>query len=387
MDRPAALCRAPSRAPAFRKPTIAFVDQAYLLRRGCDVLGVAPRDFLADVTPVVNWVRSCATGVSRRKEHDRCGRVYWYDAAFDPTDLRHYSQQRRFRAIARHELVQLRLGYLKEAIPEWQLTLLDTLMRLGIDREPFEVHFPIRPVLGQKAVDTLIALDLVRLADRGALGTALVLAGDSDLTPAVQIARDAGVQITIVTPSRSSVSGKLVELADRLVEIPAAELGSMLRRRIGDGPRPSSQRGRGGQDTSPSSPRGRRPPLSLVEAKCAPSLGGAPKSRPSGGGDPGSGAVKSTAAFEDRTVTTNDGSGVRYVPFVEDGCVGYTVKGRDGTTKIYLSPSAYDGGREPTVVVCIGEHGDPALDAAQAFYHPFAPEPPTSAEGAALPAS
>ena len=211
---------------------IAFVDKAYLLRSGCDVLGVGHESFETDVGALVRWLALCAhTGLGGNS----CERVCWYAAAFDARDPRRTLQERRLRSIARHELVQLRLGHLKEGTRQWQLDLLKALEELSIDRAKFEQRFPIRPVVWQKAVDGLIIVDLVRYAEHRAMGRALVLAGDGDLVPAVQVACEAGVRITLVTPSRLSVSAKLRELADRLIEIPATDLRAILSRRRGAG--------------------------------------------------------------------------------------------------------------------------------------------------------
>jgi NYN domain len=283
--------------------------------------------------------------------------------------------------------VQLRLGYLKEGTWQWQLDLLKALEEPPIDRAKFEDRFPIRPELRQKAVDTLIVIDLVRYADRRAMGRALVLAGDGDLVPAVQVAREAGVLITLVTPSRHSVSAKLRELADRLIEIPASDLRAILsRRRSGVQPHSScSQAGRAAP--FPRSSSRARPPLVRSSPGASPAGSSERNGVPENGqrielDAPG----RAPRRLDDRSIATSDGSGVDYTPFVEREQVGYIVRGPNGLRKIYLYPSRYDGAGEATVVLCIGEHGHPALDAVHAFYRPFAPEPSRSA-GAAAPAA
>ncbi|MGH8906868.1 MAG: NYN domain-containing protein [Egibacteraceae bacterium] len=44
----------------------------------------------------------------------------------------------------------------------------------------------------QKGVDTLVTLDLVRLAQRNAYDTAILIAGDRDLAEAIRTAQDSG---------------------------------------------------------------------------------------------------------------------------------------------------------------------------------------------------
>ena len=53
-------------------------------------------------------------------------------------------------------------------------------------------------VLQQKRVDVALAVDLVRLAWRGEIARAVVLAGDSDFVPAVLDARAAGVKVDLL---------------------------------------------------------------------------------------------------------------------------------------------------------------------------------------------
>ena len=340
-----------SPSPPVCDSAIAFVDEAYLLRSGCDVLGVGHESFETDVGALVRWLALCAhTGLGGNS----CERVCWYAAAFDARDPRRTLQERRLRSIARHELVQLRLGHLKEGTRQWQLDLLKALEELSIDRAKFEQCFPIRPVVWQKAVDGLIIVDLVRYAEHRAMGRALVLAGDGDLVPAVQVACEAGVRITLVTPSRLSVSAKLRELAGRLIEIPATDLRAILS--------VAAVRARSNRDAPPGKATGAALHVApRVGARLA-LVGASPGDPPDGSADRSSSAEngqrigseapgRSPLRFADRSVTTSDGSGVEYTPFVEHDHVGYIVQGPGGMTKIYLHPSRYDGAGEPTVVL------------------------------------
>ncbi|MEB3223076.1 MAG: NYN domain-containing protein, partial [Candidatus Sericytochromatia bacterium] len=87
---------------------------------------------------------------------------------------------------AMHEARQRFLGFL-ERQRGWRLREGKTERRGGF-----------RPgdwVYEQKRCDVLLAVDLTRLAWRGEIDTALLLAGDSDLVPAVLDAREAGVRV------------------------------------------------------------------------------------------------------------------------------------------------------------------------------------------------
>jgi uncharacterized LabA/DUF88 family protein len=50
-----------------------------------------------------------------------------------------------------------------------------------------------RPILQQKGVDVLLAIDVVRIALRGGVAQIALLAGDGDYLPLVKVAKDAGV--------------------------------------------------------------------------------------------------------------------------------------------------------------------------------------------------
>jgi uncharacterized LabA/DUF88 family protein len=332
--------------------TMAFVDRGFLLRDGCSVLNVPHGQYRTDAHLLVEWLRSCAAATGGAGAD--CSRVYWYDGAFEPSDPRHESQQRFLRAIAAEELIQPRLGQISETTPAWQRSVRRALEELGVDQGRFEEHCPLRPVLRQKGVDTLIAIDLVRLSERGALDRALVLAGDGDIAEAVRIARDAGVLITIVAPSRFSVSGRLRELADNVIAIPQEDLARIVH------PRPPAP-----QHTGTDAGRRTGSGHATVRALPRPRATAAPAPHAAG-------AAPAPLVFEERAVIATDASGAAFVPFVEADRVGYIVRRPGAERKIYLNPSRYDGAAEPTVVLCIGEHGDPSLDEPCEFYRPFA---------------
>jgi len=52
--------------------------------------------------------------------------------------------------------------------------------------------------LVQKMVDVMIAVDLVRLTFGGKMDTAILLTGDSDFIPAIEVAKDAGVLVRLM---------------------------------------------------------------------------------------------------------------------------------------------------------------------------------------------
>jgi uncharacterized LabA/DUF88 family protein len=65
----------------------------------------------------------------------------------------------------------------------------------------------------QKRMDVLLAVDLAQLSWTRNIGTAILIAGDSDFVPAVQTAKDAGVLVKLYY-SNFSVHDELLTSAD-----------------------------------------------------------------------------------------------------------------------------------------------------------------------------
>ena len=128
-------------------------------------------------------------------------RLYWYDGAFNPDDCRYQSQRRFFDAIESTPGIQLRLGHLHE----------------NNDKK-----------LQQKGVDTLLTLDLVRLAGKSAYATAVLIINDGDFSEAIRAAQDFGVRVVIATPNKYKVAIQLKNLADGVTTIPRETLVEML---------------------------------------------------------------------------------------------------------------------------------------------------------------
>lgn len=76
----------------------------------------------------------------------------------------------------------------------------------------------IRGEFVQKRVDVLLSVDLVRMSWGRQIQRAVLLSGDSDLVPAVQAAKDAGV-LTQVYYSKRSVHDELLQACDDRFEI------------------------------------------------------------------------------------------------------------------------------------------------------------------------
>jgi len=77
----------------------------------------------------------------------------------------------------------------------------------------------IRKRVRQKAVDTLIAVDMVGGAYSGIFDIALLVAGDADFVPVIEEVKRRGVMAAVAASARS-ISEYLRRAADRFIEIP-----------------------------------------------------------------------------------------------------------------------------------------------------------------------
>jgi uncharacterized LabA/DUF88 family protein len=211
---------------------IGLVDAGFLKAEGAKALKVARRRVSLNAGGVVAWLHEAAPALLGMDEADavreRLLRVYWYDGAFDASDSRHASQRKYHDAIAGTPGIQLRLGHLRELTPGWQRPIKKALESLGVEIADFEAHYTFRPEFGQKGVDTLIVLDLVRLAQKNAYQTAVLIAGDRDLAEAVRTAQDEGRRVVVALPRGAGIARELKQLADEVVTLDKAALERML---------------------------------------------------------------------------------------------------------------------------------------------------------------
>jgi uncharacterized LabA/DUF88 family protein len=86
---------------------------------------------------------------------------------------------------------------------------------------------------GQQGVDDLIAHDLTLLSRNRAMADALLLSGDDDIRPAVELAQEHGVRLHLlgIAPARDNQAAALVQAADTRRELSEPEVHSFLRKR------------------------------------------------------------------------------------------------------------------------------------------------------------
>lgn len=205
--------------------SIALVDAGFLKAEGARTLHVKTAQVSPDAQGCVALLRALA-----QNEQSTLLRAYWYDGAFESSDPRYQSQRPYLDAVSSCPGIQIRLGHIRENTPTWQHAVKKALANCGVALADFEKHFQFRPVMEQKGVDTLIVLDLVRLAQRRAYDTAFLIAGDRDhLAEAVRVAQDEGRRVILLHPAGGGVATELRHLADEVRALDEPMLRKMLR--------------------------------------------------------------------------------------------------------------------------------------------------------------
>lgn len=210
-----------------------FVDVGFLRAEGLKVIGEPSPKIRMNAQEIVDWCRSIA-GLNLIE--GRFIRAYWYDAAFPSEHKMAARQKKALFAIGQTPGIQLRLGHISETKPKYEPPIREALRKtasgLGVAPnkfiEEFERHWTFKTERKQKGVDTLLALDLVRLAGRKVFDVAVLISGDRDLAEAVRAAQDLGTQVLVATPNRRSVARKLSELADDIMDLDLKTLKKML---------------------------------------------------------------------------------------------------------------------------------------------------------------
>ena len=214
-----------------------FVDAGFLRAEGAKILNSKANDVRLQASMIVEWFEQLRiNGDLPYLSESKLLRVYWYDGAYAHSHTRFESQRPYLNAIAYQPGIQLRLGQIVERPAKLKKPVYNALETTakGLDIEPqrlireFEKHWKFHPTVQQKGVDTLIALDMVRLASRSAFGTAILVSGDRDLAEVVRTVQDYGITVIIATPNKKSVAGEVLQIADGIVEIPLTEVRKML---------------------------------------------------------------------------------------------------------------------------------------------------------------
>lgn len=148
--------------------------------------------------------------------YDRFRTYYFHCAPFQsspptPVEKLRYSNWMKFyTAIQHHERFEIRLGKLE----------MRSCPRCG-DTRP-----------RQKRVDSQLAIDLVHLAAKGRIRKAILVAGDSDHAPAVKMAKEDSILVSLwhfPNNPKTVAHHELLQLCDERKEITRAIINASLR--------------------------------------------------------------------------------------------------------------------------------------------------------------
>lgn len=124
-------------------------------------------------------------------------------------------RKRFFRDLNALPQVALRLGNLKfrgwKFVDEFQKKLLD-----GSAAASSMTDKDIRPNLTQKGVDMRIGIDIASLVFKKIVSRVILFCGDTDMIPAMKLARIEGVQIVVVQVGKKQLNSELIADSDFL---------------------------------------------------------------------------------------------------------------------------------------------------------------------------
>ena len=81
----------------------------------------------------------------------------------------------------------------------------------------------------QKKVDVLLTVDLIKLSLEHQIQRAVLIAGDSDFCPAIQVARDAGTVVQLYYDPKTKTHEELIEVSDERFLIDETLIGKIKR--------------------------------------------------------------------------------------------------------------------------------------------------------------
>ena len=157
-------------------------------------------------------------------------RLFYYDASpYDGTQENPISRakidfasspsfggrERFFRELNAMPQVALRLGTVSfrgwQIVDEFQKKLLaGTVTTSSLSDKD------IKPNLMQKGVDMRIGIDIASMVFKKIVDRIVLFSGDTDMVPAIKLARVEGVQVVVVQMGKKSLNSKLIEDSDFL---------------------------------------------------------------------------------------------------------------------------------------------------------------------------
>ena len=119
----------------------------------------------------------------------------------------------------------LRFGALRlpgDPLTQWKISPLKIKSLTKRQLRPSD----LMPNFQQKGVDMRIGLDIASMASKQLVSKMVLITGDTDMVPAMKIARKEGVQVYLFVFDR--VSPALIEHADGIIRMSSLDLGNFL---------------------------------------------------------------------------------------------------------------------------------------------------------------
>ncbi|HEX3468472.1 MAG TPA: NYN domain-containing protein [Candidatus Elarobacter sp.] len=205
-------------------------------------------------TEIANIVEAFALACVVKTEGEEMHRVLYYDCPpyaqgpgrfqhpIDPTRTPTSNGYQNFwNSVVSHlkskAYFAVRLG--EVSFDGWAITSKAATEMIAQPRAPIADDF--QPVLRQKGVDLRIGLDVALMAKDRLIDRIVVVSGDSDIVPAMKVARREGVQVVLISLDHS-VKASLREHADiyRNVDLTAV-IASAYPGRLPQHPTPTSR--------------------------------------------------------------------------------------------------------------------------------------------------
>lgn len=202
---------------------IGLVDAGFLRQTIATALQVEVGTYDVNALAVRAWMSSSAGRIDRDLL-----RAYWYDGAWPPDAPQAATQRSEFEKIDSLPGVRVRTGRLVKRPNKWQSALKRALCECKMDINELSRHFDFKDSVEQKGVDTLMVLDMTKMAQDRVYESLILISGDSDLVEAVRVVQDMGREVIVAAPKGVGLSPELRRAADEVVSIEAVELKKFI---------------------------------------------------------------------------------------------------------------------------------------------------------------
>lgn len=92
-----------------------------------------------------------------------------------------------------------------------------------------------RPIFVQKLVDVMMSVDMVQIAATRQVDHAIIITGDSDFVPAIQVVKTHGVLVSLwhapLDGTKANTHPQLLDICDERIAFTSSRLNSILRER------------------------------------------------------------------------------------------------------------------------------------------------------------